>query len=303
MPLVRVRMILPYALGLPEGEYATAPAQEPLLIGPPLFDETAPQTVLFAAFEHPDNLDADERERARVSDAERLLRRTNRLLRWYRAVRRRADITERTRAQASPFLFELPGPGDPAGWVEPLRFEEAGPEPTNLSPADLAGQVREGLASGGDPRVEVLFVLDAERAVQQGRFREAVLFCWSTIDSVFNRQFNTLVDAALAGEWAEAREFFKGIDFGLRNKMSAGMRLIAARSLFAEPGDLWQRLSESYRKRNNIIHRGENATEDEARAALDVARAVVRVMREVAIVAAQPADLAQGARLPQENVP
>ena len=296
MPLIRVSISLPYALGLPEGDYATvqAPGDEPVSIGPAQLDEMQPQTILFTTFQHPDDLDPDQKERARVSDADRLLRRTNRLLRWYRAIRRRADISERTRAQTSPFRFDLIGVGDPLGWTEPLRYEETGPVATNLTVVDLTNQVREGLSSGDDPRVEVLFLLDAERAVQQGRFREAVLFSWSTIDSVFNRQFDALVDTVLAGEWAGAREFFKGYDFGLRNKMSAGMRFVAGRSLFAEPNDLWARLSASYNKRNNIIHRGENATEDEARDALGVAQAVVRVMREVVIAAAQPANAAGG---------
>ncbi len=126
-----------------------------------------------------------------------------------------------------------------------------------------------------------LFLLDAERALHQGRFREAVLFCWSTIDSVFNRRYDALVDTALVDEWADAREFFKGLDFKLKNKMSAGMHFVANRSLFREPGDFWQRLSTSYSKRNAIIHRGENATEDEATQAVAVARQVVQIMSEV----------------------
>src|SRR5271166_187024 len=78
-----------------------------------------------------------------------------------------------------------------------------------------------------------------KRALHQGRFRETVLFCWSTIDSVFNRRYGALVDAALLDEWGEARDFFKGLDFKLRNKMSAGMHLVANQSLFREPGDFW----------------------------------------------------------------
>ena len=85
----------------------------------------------------------------------------------------------------------------------------------------------------------------------------------------------------MAGEWGEARDFFSGLDFKLRNKMSAGMHLFANRSLFREPGDFWQHLSASYSKRNAIIHRGENATEDEGTKAIDVARQIVQIMGEV----------------------
>ncbi len=99
--------------------------------------------------------------------------------------------------------------------------------------------------------------------------------------SVFNRRYNVLVDTALLGEWSEARDFFKSLDFKLRNKMSAGMHIVAHRSLFREPGDFWQRLSTSYNKRNAIIHRGENANEDEATQAVAVARQMLRIMHEV----------------------
>jgi hypothetical protein len=92
--------------------------------------------------------------------------------------------------------------------------------------------------------------------MHDGRFREAVLLCWSAIDAVFNHKDDSLVNLALEGEWRAAREFFTGVDFGLRNKMSAVMHLVANRSLFREPDDLWTTLSTSYDKRNAIVHRG-----------------------------------------------
>ena len=121
------------------------------------------------------------------------------------------------------------------------------------------------------------------RQLQHGRFREAVLFCWSTIDSVFNRKYKQLVDARLGKEWGEARDFFKGPDFGLRKKMSAGMRFVANRSLFNEPGDLWGSMSNSYKRRNSIIHDGENASEDDAVKAIEVARRVVDIMNVIPV--------------------
>lgn len=95
---------------------------------------------------------------------------------------------------------------------------------------------------------------------------------------MFNRKYDALIGAALAGEWAEAREFFTCVDFGLRNKMTAALYFVAKRSLFREPGDFWQRLSASYKKRNDIIHQGHNANEDEARQAIAVAQRVVDMM-------------------------
>lgn len=108
-----------------------------------------------------------------------------------------------------------------------------------------------------------------------------MLFCWSTIDAVFNRKYDVLVNDALSDEWADAREFFTGVDFGLRNKMSAVMHLVAGRSLYREPDGLWTNLSTSYRRRNAIVHRGDNATEDDARIAIEVAQRIVDIMSSI----------------------
>ncbi|HEV3384089.1 MAG TPA: hypothetical protein VG097_04700 [Gemmata sp.] len=282
MPELQVSVVLPYYLELTEGDYQTAQFGEVVqVIAALLQDETVPRTSVRAHFKPEDSTALEEIESRRVQCAKQLLRRINRLLRWYRSVSRRANITELTRAQVSPFKFEALETTPLAEWIEPLEYEAAGPQPAAHTLEQTTRSVRDGLASGMDPDVADLFLLDAERALHQGRFRETVLFCWSTIDSVFNRRFDDLVDVALAGEWGEGRDFFKGLDFKLRYKMSAGMYLFAKRSLFREPGELWQPLSASYTRRNAIIHRGENATEDDATQAIDVARRIVQIMREV----------------------
>lgn len=282
MPELQVSVILPYHLRLADGNYQTASEGEVVqVVAPPLLEGTLPYTSVRALFNPEESPDPNEIRKRQARCSDQLLQRVNRLLRWYRSVSRRADITELTRAQVSPFQFEAVGAAPAPEWIAPLEYETAGPQPAQLTLEQTSQAVRDGLASGNDPDVADLFLLDAERALHQGRFRETVLFCWSTIDSVFNRRYETLADIALAGEWAEARNFFKGLDFTLRNKMSAGMHLFANRSLFREPGDFWQRLSGSYSKRNAIIHRGENATEDDATQAIAIARQIVQVMREV----------------------
>jgi hypothetical protein len=282
MPELQVSVVLPYYLRLADGDYQTAQVGEVVqVVAPPLLEGTLPRTSVRARFIPEDSADPDEIQKRRVRCGDQLLRRINRLLRWYRSVSRQADIIELTRAQVSPFQFTAVGAVPSAEWIAPLEYEAAGPQPAALTLEQTSQAVRDGLVSGNDPDVADLFLLDAERALHQGRFRETVLFSWSTIDSVFNRRYNTLVNAALAEEWSEALDFFKGFDFKLRNKMSAGMHLFAKRSLFREPGELWQRLSASYNKRNAIIHRGENATEDEAAQAVAVAQQIVQIMREV----------------------
>lgn len=282
MPELQVSVVLPYHLRLADGSYPTAQVGEELqMAAPPLLEGTVPRTTVHAHFAFEESADPDEIQRRRIRCGDQLLRRINRLLRWYRSVSRQAEIVELTRAQVSPFQFAAVGAARAPEWLRPLEYESASPQPAALSLEQTTERIRSGLASGNDPDVADLFLLDAERALHQGRFRETVLFCWSTIDSVFNRRYDALVDAALTDEWSEARDFFKGLDFKLRNKMSAGMHLVANRSLFREPGDLWQRLSASYSKRNAIIHRGENATEDEANQAVAVARQIVQIMGDV----------------------
>jgi len=288
MPELQVSVVLPYYLRLPEGDYQTAKqvGEVVQVVAPPfleetILEETLPHTSVQARFTLEESSDPEEIQKRRVKCGEQLLRRINRLLRWYRSVSRQADITELTRAQVSPFRFTAVGAAPTGEWTTPLEYEAAGPQPAKLTIEQTTQAVRDGLASGSDPDVADLFLLDAERALHQGRFRESVLFCWSTIDSVFNRRYEALVDTTLAGEWGESRDFFKGLDFKLKNKMSAGMHLVANRSFFREPDDFWQRLSTSYSKRNAIIHRGENATQDEATQALAVARQIAQIMQEV----------------------
>jgi hypothetical protein len=301
MPRVQASIVLPYRLKLESAPYPTgSPGREleisevgprsgkastlaPLLVGAVsgslLPSSRRTKTMVALTEDLPDTLDPDEQSEWNARLAERLLLQTNRLLRIYRAITRNATFTELSRAEASPFRFGvIAEEGRPTAWRPELVYQasppKAPPQPTRI----ITGRLRDLMASGGEPDVADLFLLDAELAIHEGRFREAVLFCWSTIDSTFNRKYDQLVDARLAGEWSEARSFFTGLDFRLRNKMSAALDLIAGRSLFREPGDLWQKLSMSYNKRNGIIHRGENANENDSRLALEVARRVVEIM-------------------------
>ncbi|HWE39511.1 MAG TPA: hypothetical protein VG406_23375 [Isosphaeraceae bacterium] len=278
MPRLHVSFRLPFALDIHADAYRTSPAGEAVRVG-----QAGPSTGrdVSAEFDHRETTDLDEIDRFRKRDADELIQRANRLIRWCRALGHHPEQHEVTRHRASPFQFEVEGAADPTHWIEPLIFEPEGATPVPPSIDELTAAVRAGLAGGGEPDVADLFLIDAEQAIREGRFREAVLFCWSTIDATFNRKYEALVDSALAGEWADAKKSLTGVDFGLRNKMTAILYLVAGRSLFREPDGLWDRLAESYRKRNAIIHRGEGAAEDDARTALGVARGVVAVMRSI----------------------
>ncbi len=303
MPRVQASFSLPYLLKLADGLYSFGPQGEtidvrlphrrkaraakiPTLItvvpqqASPLPSAALPDvTTVSIASDRPDTESRDEQNKLNAEQAKRLLQLANRLIRSYRAVTRDAAISELSRAQASLFRFQIVAAeaGTPT-WQAELPFEAGPPTSVVRSTAVITERVRDILASRNEPNVADLFLLDAEQAIQEGRFREAVLFCWSTIDATFSRRYDMMVDEKLAREWREAKNFFKGLELGLRNKMSAALYLLSGRSLFREPGNLWQSLSTSYSKRNGIIHRGESATEDDALQALDVAKRFVEIM-------------------------
>jgi hypothetical protein len=301
MPRVQASILLPYRLKLEVGLYPTdLPGQElgihevgprngkvsstdTILVGPvsgsllPSFRRA--RTILSLTEHLGDTENPDEQSESNGRLAERLLLQANRLLRIYRAIARKATITELSRAEASPFRFAVvPDAGSPIAWRPELVYQSSPPKAPAQPTQKITERLRDLMALGDEPEVADLFLLDAELAIHEGRFREAVLFCWSTIDATFNRKYDQLIDAKLTGEWAEGRSFFKGVDFGLKNKMSAALYLASGRSLFRESADLWQEISRSYTKRNGIIHRGESAIEDDARRALDVARRIVELM-------------------------
>jgi hypothetical protein len=283
MPRIQASILLPYLLKLKTGMYATGREGWDLEVENPRFDPgVPPRTLVSITIDQRDTAELDEQEKLNFKQADLLLNLTNRLLRVYCSITKDSTIIELSRASASPFRFRVISEGDSSpAWVSELTYPADIPEKLSSRAPTITKRVRGLLASGEEPEVTELFLLDADRSIHEGRFREAVLFCWSTIDSTFNRKYDQFVDTRLDGEWAEARDFLKGVDFGLRKKMSAALYLVSGCSFFRESGGLWQELSISYNKRNGIIHRGENANEDDARRALDVARRVVEIMSSI----------------------
>jgi hypothetical protein len=284
MTRIRVAIVLPYHLHLPDGEYpVSSPGGSMALQGTVV--ATSPgqparaSTEVGAVFEEPEGA-AEAAARAAIREARSLLINVNRVIRWYRQLASCPAVFEVTRAQASPFRFTICDSGQP--WSFPsLEYEEERLAPSAASSDELGRTMYDALATGQEPDVADLSLLDAEYARSTGRFREAVLLCWTVIDSSFVRKFHRLVDSRLAEEWGDAQQFLKGFDFGLRHKMTSGLRLVAGRSLFEEPDDFWRVLSESYAKRNAIVHEGQPAGEEDAEQAIKVARRILEIVRSL----------------------
>jgi hypothetical protein len=237
-------------------------------------------TQVSLVFDADPQADNDERQRVAARRAQDLLRHSNLLLRWYRTVATQAAVLEVTRVQLSPIRFVIErDSGGSALYHDELNFEPPIRQALHLPLLELEARVREGVTGGREPAVADLFLLDAEAAKDGGRFREAVLFSWSTIDSVFNTAYDILVAEKLGTERKESREFLQGKagEIPLKVKMTAMLHLVVGRSLFSD-GARWQQLSDSYVCRNGIIHAGRTANEAEAEQALAVARWVVEFM-------------------------
>lgn len=311
MTAVRIVITLPYILPLPVGEYGIGERDAILLATTASNGQV--RTRVSSRFDAPPGIDEVSADRIAKKEAAGLIQSTNRFLRWYRQLTSSPGIIEVTRSQVSPFWFRnadaepVPFPVDQTQIsrvlaIDSLWFSNADTEPVSPSPkqawlvpslefeaekpipppfatiTDLVAALRDRLASASEPDVAQLNLLDARHAKSLGRFREAVLLSWSVVDSTFVQRFESLVDEKLAGEWGEARKFLKGLDFGLRHKMTSGLRLVASRSFFNEPNGFWERLSKSYDRRNKIIHEGSPADEDDADQAIAVAEKVLNII-------------------------
>jgi hypothetical protein len=282
MPIVRATIAVPYELELPSGDYPVDLAGASIALERTVAtSEGVPwiRTSISWSFNAAAIVDGARAAEIADREARKLVRYTNRLLRWYRQLAAAPTVVEVTRTRVSPVRFTIMESQEP--WVVPyLDYAEEPPVlPSTGRVDELGNAVRQAMAVGNEPDVGELNLLDAEYAKNVGRFREAVLLCWSVIDSAFVRKFNSLLDQSLAGEWGETRDFLKGLDFGLRHKMTSGLRLLVGRSLFDEPDGFWEQLSTSYRKRNGIIHEGLPADEDDAGRAIGVARKVIDICR------------------------
>ena len=99
---IRVSITLRFALRLTDGEYQTARGGEQIRVSTQPFEKTGLQSNVSATFHHDEISDPFEKQRVCVRDADSLLRRANRLLRWYRAVSQDGDFTESDPCASKP---------------------------------------------------------------------------------------------------------------------------------------------------------------------------------------------------------
>jgi hypothetical protein len=301
MPQVTVSLAIPYVLALPEGTYPTgkdAPAElelEKRGIESWKISPFYPGMVLSYAFEAADDLAEEQKEVLKDRHAKNLLRETNRLLRWYRAVYRKPEVVELTLAQASPVRFTTGEYPKDADWAPAYVKEADAPfSATDYDFEALNVRIRNGFADkeNGEPALDDLLLVDAQQARLSGKFREAVILSWATIEGSFLPTFRSLVKQFLPNEeeWAEGAGWLDDVKFGLRNKMTVGLRAVLGTSFYNILGkDKWDRLGLSYKCRNGMVHRGSPVSEEEAQQALDVAGDVQEALTQIKALSAEVA--------------
>ncbi len=187
---------------------------DPFQDGVRIEQTAATQLRVSRVFDVPETLAENEAERIRGAQARRLLRDLNRLIRWFRVLGQQPGLVELSLGKVGGVSFAIESTRQPWGRIEATdeRVSSA------VSLAAVAEDAQTFYSGGSEPPVEDLFLLDAQEALREGRFREAILFCWSVIDATFNNVFGKLVDAKLPNEWGESRAYMKSIDFPLRKK-------------------------------------------------------------------------------------
>jgi len=217
------------------------------------------------------NLDdtPDQRQQTAARQAKELLRQTNHLLRWYRFLTKNAAMVELTQARLSPIGFVQTA--DNVAYHEDLNFKDETPRSDHLTGTELEIALQNHLNTGQEPPLAEMMQLDAKMAKIEGRFREAVLFSWSAIDSLFNTAYDRRIQAISGHGLGDSKEWFMGKqgEMPLKIKMT-GMLYLLTQNSFSFDSKKWQNLVVSYKKRNEIIHRAGHATEEDASQALEV---------------------------------
>lgn len=274
---VRVAIMLPYRLMLPDGVYPTREGSVTLktVTGA---DAAEPRHEVSGVFQANESPSVQDVERQREREAERLLRRVNHLIRSYRAASLQADVLELSRAQAGTFRFiEESSAGEWGG--PPFEFALPIVSLSTRTEMDLASDVRAALQSGTEPDVGDLNILDARHAVNTGRFREAVLLAWSAIDATFTKEYKRVLGPLLANEYAAGRDYVLEFEIPMKVRMTAVLSLANKKSLFHELGKEWEQFMASYSTRNDVIHRGDAASQEQAESAIRLARRIVLFAR------------------------
>jgi len=148
----------------------------------------------------------------------------------------------------------------------------------DLTPS-LWNRLRNALRSRSEPPVEDMLLLDAKDALAQHLYRECIIITWNAIEYVFDpfirRCFQQMRPSISEGT---LQNFERDLHF--LNRADTLIALLTGFSFrYSISPEFWQMFTASRNKRNNLVHRGEDATIEDARDALSVGEQIIEQIR------------------------
>jgi len=229
----------------------------------------------FVATDEPESLD-DEFKRCTgitLSDA-------NQLVRWYRYLSKDYLAIEVVREQISPIIATVFTKDSSLSYE--IDFRRPLPRPEFLTEEQLS-QLSANLRLRGTPPTSELLLLDAQEALAQYRYRETVLLAWSAMETIFD----PFIRERLLERFPDLNFERGGAGTNIENDLHFLTRadvllsLLTGFSLRVNTNPpFWDNLCASRSHRNEIIHRGGDAGEDEAKLAVKVTQQFIRTINE-----------------------
>ena len=286
---IEIQFRLPYLLGLPEGEYQISPRQRILRI-------THPEMLYYTTYEGPQQLSCQNRSVVQMSfviseEPDSLedefkrcvgitLSDTNQLIRWYRYLSKDYRAIEVVREQVSPIIATVSTEDSLLSYE--IHFRRPLPRPELLTEEQLS-QLSANLRLRGTPPTSELLLLDAQEALTQYRYRETVLLAWSAIETIFD----PFIREKLLERFPDLNFDRGGAGVNIENDLHFLTRADVLLSLLTDFSlrvntnpPFWDDLCDSRSHRNEIIHRGGDAGEDEAKLAVNVTQQFIRTINE-----------------------
>jgi hypothetical protein len=206
---------------------------------------------------------------------------TNRFIQWYRFHTRHASAIELEKEQVSPILMNLVQGEKRQTRV--YRYDPLTRRPSPLTSEQL-DQLNRDLFQRTGPPTEHLLLLDAQEALDSFRYREAVLLSWGAIETSLAPFLRGKLLEKLPSLSFDRDSAGANIEQDLHFLTHADALLELLTGFSFRTGitpTFWEQLRQSRSHRNDVVHRGEDASESQARLAVEVARGFVEQMNQL----------------------
>jgi hypothetical protein len=284
MKNIQMQILLPHLIAIPDGVYEVYAARHlrTLHLSQPtqishdteFGQEVLPcleQSLVSMDFETDRDLTETQNVRNEFARCTNItLTTANRLIDWYRVQTGRHHITPLVFPQVQ--FAQLIDTGPPRRSLQVYyHHEETTPtdEPLN---AEEVQTLRQNLQNPQPPELTDRLLLDAKDALNQHRYKECVLICWSAIESTLDPLLRAKLRDRLPDIGFDIGQPGWNIerDLWFFTRLDVLPRLLTNFSFRELPNDFWNRLQRSRNARNQVVHQAEEVAEEDAQNALDV---------------------------------